>query len=70
MRVPPTPFIGVSMGATLVLLVGWRAAFASSKEDPRTPQRVKDAIKNNKSTNKQGNILDMFKVIGGLTGRW
>jgi len=71
MRVPPTPFIAVSMAVTFALLVSWRAALAAATEDPRTPASVKRAMEENRrARSKKGNIFDLVKVIGGLTGRW
>lgn len=65
-RVPPKPFIVVSMVATAVLLVGTRAALAWAAEEE--PQSRREVIKSRK--NRKANPLEIFTLIGGLTKRW
>ena len=55
--VPPKPFVVVSLAATGVLLVGWRAWFASSAGG--------DA-----GGNKKGNPLEFMGLLMSLTKRW
>lgn len=65
---PDPSFIAVSMAATGVFLVGWRAALAAATEeaaDPQTPREQLDARKN-----KQGNIFEMVQMLTSLVKRW
>jgi hypothetical protein len=73
---PPAVFVGVTMAVTLVVMVGWRAAYAAAlgvgggkgAEDggsPRTPQQRLDARKD-----KRGGPLELLQVIMSLTKRW
>lgn len=57
-EVPPTPFIGVSMGATLVLLGTWRAAFVKFFAVDETKEY------------KRGGIFDTFRMVITLINRW
>jgi len=71
MRVPPTPFVVVSMSVTFVLLVGYRSFLASRRENPSlSPEKRAQLAANKAASNKKGNPFDLVKVIGGLTGRW
>eukprot|EP00963_Diacronema_lutheri_P012863 scaffold2044_cov305-Pavlova_lutheri.AAC.13 len=65
-RVPPKPFVVVSMVATAVLLVGTRVALAWAAE--QEPQSRREVIKSRK--NRKANPLEIFTLIGGLTKRW
>jgi hypothetical protein len=65
--VPPTTFAAITLGVTLVLLVGWRAGFAltAPKEEKLTPAQQARARKN-----KKGNPFEFFTLLQSLTKRW
>lgn len=63
---PEPTFIAVSMAATGVFLVGWRAALAAATEEaPDAEAQRKEGRKNRK-----GNVLEMFSMLTSLTKRW
>jgi len=64
-RVPPTPFIIVSMVATLVLLLGWRA-LAFTKVLPS----VEASASKKRRANRRGGPLEFLSLLKGLTTRW
>ena len=55
--VPPKPFVIVSLAATGVFLIGWRAWFASSAGG-------------DVDGNKKGNPLEFMGLLMSLTKRW
>lgn len=55
---PPQAFVTVSMVATGVLLVGWRAWFANGGGSGGA------------GGNKKGNPLEFMDLLMGLTKRW
>lgn len=59
-EVPPTPFIAVSMVATLVFLAGWRSAYIAAQGNQEEETKG----------NKSGGVFDMFRMITTLIGRW
>lgn len=61
-RLPPLPFALVTLGATLVLLLGWRAGAAAA-----APKR--DRAMNSRQ-NKKGGVFDFLQLLSGLTKRW
>ena len=61
-RLPPLPFVAVTLGATAVLLLGWRAGVAAA-----APKR--DRVASSRA-NKKGGILDFLQLLSGLTKRW
>lgn len=65
--VPPTPFIVVSLVATAVLMVGWRAALAAATPEaaPLSP-----AAAAQKRQNKRGNPFEFITLLMSLTKRW
>eukprot|EP00638_Chattonella_subsalsa_P004005 CAMPEP_0117756808 /NCGR_PEP_ID=MMETSP0947-20121206/14326_1 /TAXON_ID=44440 /ORGANISM="Chattonella subsalsa, Strain CCMP2191" /LENGTH=241 /DNA_ID=CAMNT_0005576521 /DNA_START=132 /DNA_END=857 /DNA_ORIENTATION=- len=56
-EVPPTPFIVVSMVATLVVMSSWRALYIKINGDPDAEF-------------KRGGIFDGFRMISTLIQRW
>ena len=62
-RLPPLPFAVVSLVATAVVLLGWRAAAAAT-----APKRADYARAGR--ANKAGSVLDFMQLLSGLTKRW
>lgn len=56
---PVPAFVGVSAGVTLVLLVGWRAAFGLTAP-------AADAGR----ADKRGGVFEFFSLLRSLTTRW
>lgn len=65
--VPATAFIGVSMGVTAVLMIGWRAALAAVTPEA---EELTPAQKAAKRRNKSGNVLDGLQMVMSLVKRW
>ena len=55
--IPPKPFVIVSLAATGVFLIGWRAWFAASAGG-------------DEDGNKKGNPLEFMGLLMSLTKRW
>lgn len=55
----PTPFIGASLGTTLVLLALWRAAYIGVNGGEKQS-----------GDRKSGSIFDLFKMVTTLINRW
>jgi len=62
-RLPPPAFALVSLVATAVLLLGWRAAAAA------TAPRAGDYARRAKH-NRSGGVLEFWSLLSGLTKRW
>eukprot|EP00271_Cylindrocystis_brebissonii_P021152 TRINITY_DN7410_c0_g1_i1.p1 TRINITY_DN7410_c0_g1~~TRINITY_DN7410_c0_g1_i1.p1 ORF type:complete len:285 (+),score=29.30 TRINITY_DN7410_c0_g1_i1:137-991(+) len=64
-QVPPLPFVGVSLASTLVLLVGWRAAFGALIERTEGDRPPSASV-----GNRQGNPLEFLSLLTSLVKRW
>lgn len=61
---PPVPFAVVASVATLVLLIGWRSAFAALMPRPQAKGHMVGG------GNKSGNPFEFLQLLGSLTKRW
>ncbi|KAK9817711.1 hypothetical protein WJX72_001058 [[Myrmecia] bisecta] len=70
--VVPTPFIIVSMVATLVCLVGWRAVLAALTPVEEAAQANEDhkQAAARRRRNKQGSPFEFLQLLASLTKRW
>ena len=67
-RAPPVSFCAVTLATTFVLFVGWRvgrAVWVAEKADERRRRLAKRA-----TSDRKGDVGDLFKMIRGLTSRW
>ena len=67
-RPPPVSFCAVTLATTFVLFVGWRvgrAVWVAEKADERSRRLAKRA-----TSDRKGDIGDLFSMIQGLTRRW
>ena len=65
---PEPTFIAVSLAATGVFLVGWRAALAAATEEAPAAETPAEQLRGRKD--RKGNVLEMFSMLTSLVKRW
>lgn len=65
--VPAMSFIGISLGVTGVLMIGWRAALAALTPEAEDLTPAQQAARRK---NKNGNPLDGLMMVMSLVKRW
>jgi hypothetical protein len=65
LRMAPPVFAGISMAATAVLLLGWRALAAA-----KLPPVAAGGGGSKGGSNRKGGPLEFLQLLFGLTTRW
>lgn len=65
--VPDTSFLLVSMAATGVFLIGWRAALAAATPEAK-PKSVREELTSRRD--RRGGIFEFLDMIVSMTRRW
>ena len=66
--VPDATFLMVSMAATGVLTIGWRATLAAATPAPKEPQTLREVLDARKD--RRGNPFEFLEMIVSMTRRW